>query len=151
MIEIPPVDATPLEKRGKTSLGKTTRRTSPSLFRTKLLSEVEESRRESQEELESLLQRLEEAGNDLERGGSMASYRAFRELLGVIVRRLLQRAFRIERTGGTPLDPRFHERVAVIDREADDLLRLVLARQKDRIAIARKVIEIKGLVIDLIS
>lgn len=37
----------------------------------------------------------------------------------------------------------------MIDREADNLYRLIMTENKDRLAITNKILELKGLVIDL--
>ena len=44
-----------------------------------------------------------------------------------------------------------HQVVRRIDEEAEDLMNLIMSEQKDRVAIARTLVSIKGLVIDLVS
>lgn len=151
MIRIRSIDAPPSrETRG----GRLDRKGSPrgigSLFRRALVTETSEIS-QFHEEIDQLIQRLDETGERLEREPTMETFRTFRDLLGAVTKRIIDMAYRIDKVGGTPFDPRYHERVAVIDREADSLLRIMLSRQKDRLEITRKVMEIRGLVIDLLS
>ena len=87
----------------------------------------------------------------LDREPTVANFRAFRELLGAITGKVLEIGYRLEKVGGTAIDPHYHEVIAVIDREADQLYQLMLRQQKDHIAITTKILEIKGLVVDLLS
>lgn len=151
MIGVPPVDTPPLEKKSDRPVGKSQRRGGiVSLFRRNLETETREITRHD-DILERLVERLDETGQRLEREPTMATFREYRELLTTVTTRFIQMAYRLEKLGGTPFDPRYHERVAVIDREADSLLRLVVSRQKKRLDIARKIMEIRGLVVDLLS
>ena len=102
-------------------------------------------------ELEELKSAIDHAGDTLDREPTVANFREFRGLLGAITKKVLDMAYRLEKIGGTPLDPHYHEIVAVIDRESDQLYQLMLRQQKDHIAITTKIMEIKGLVVDLLS
>lgn len=98
-------------------------------------------------ELEELKREMDMAGDSLERDPSMANFKAFRELLTLIAKKVTSEAYRVELLGGTPTAPAYHEVIQVIDSHADALYRLVVSEQKDRIKIASKIEEIKGLVL----
>ena len=102
-------------------------------------------------ELSELKLAVDRAGEALDREPTVANFRAFRELLGAITGKVLEIGYRLEKVGGTAIDPHYHEVIAVIDREADQLYQLMLRQQKDHIAITTKILEIKGLVVDLLS
>jgi uncharacterized protein YaaR (DUF327 family) len=98
-------------------------------------------------ELEELKREIDMAGDSLERDPSMANYKAFRELLTLIAKKVTSEAYKVELLGGTPSAPAYHEVIQVIDSHADALYRLVISEQKDRIKIAAKIEQIKGLVL----
>lgn len=150
MIRIRSLDSPPMETRNSRLGRKDHPRGIVSIFRRALVVETTEVERFS-DELDRLIEQLDETGERLEKEPTMDAFRTYRDLLGTITRRVIDMAYRLDKVGGTPFDPRYHERVTVIDREADSLLRIILSRQKDRMEITRKVMEIKGLVIDLVS
>jgi len=102
-------------------------------------------------ELEQLKSAIDRAGDTLDQQPTVANFREFRDLLGAITKKVLDMAYRLEKVGGTAMDPHYHEIVAVMDREADQLYQLMLRQQKDHVAITTKIMEIKGLVVDLLS
>ncbi len=87
----------------------------------------------------------------LENEPTLPNFKKFREVLGKLAKKVSSEAYRLEKVGGTPMNPRYYEIITVIDREADKLYQLVIKEQKDRMAITNSVIGIKGLVVDLIS
>lgn len=121
-----------------------------SIFRGQLATE-ELRLNDFQLEFAELKQAIDQAGDALEQDPTVAKFRAFRELLGAITSKVLDIGYRLEKVGGTAHDPHYHEIVSVIDREADQLYQLMLRQQKDHIAITTKILEIKGLVVDLLS
>ncbi|ANA40349.1 MULTISPECIES: YaaR family protein [Geobacter] len=102
-----------------------------------------------EQELQVLKGELDKAGNELEREPTIANFRTFRDLIGRITKNVTSHAYRLQRVGGTTLNPRCFEIITVIDREADNLYRLIMTENKDRLAITNKILELKGLVIDL--
>lgn len=107
---------------------------------------------ESHEEyLRNLKEEIDRAGAELEREPTIANFRAFRDLIATLARTVTSNAYRIERIGGTALNPRCFEIITVIDREADNLLRLIMAENRDRLAITDKIMELKGLIVDLMT
>ena len=98
-------------------------------------------------ELEDLKREIDMAGDSLERDPSMANYKAFRDLLTLIAKKVTSEAYKVELLGGSPTAPAYHEVIQVIDTHADSLYRLIISEQKDRIMIAAKIEQIKGLVL----
>jgi uncharacterized protein YaaR (DUF327 family) len=98
-------------------------------------------------ELEELKREIDMAGDSLERDPSMAHYKAFRELLALIAKKVTTEAYRVELLGGSPSAPAYHEVIQIIDTHADSLYRMIVSEQKDRIKIASKIEQIKGLVL----
>jgi uncharacterized protein YaaR (DUF327 family) len=102
-----------------------------------------------QRELEELKQDIDKAGNDLERDPTMANFKTFRGLITELSRKVLTGAYKVEMQGG-PNSPHIHEIITVVDKKADELYRLVMGEQKDRLAITNKIMELKGLVVDFL-
>lgn len=94
---------------------------------------------------------LDSAGKLLEQGPTIQNFKRFRELLSRIAKQVSNEAYRLEKVGGTPSNPRYYEIITIIDKEADKLYELIVREQKDRMAIAASVIGIKGLVVDLVT
>jgi len=94
---------------------------------------------------------LDTAGNTLEQEPTINNFKRFRELLSKLARQVSTEAYRLEKVGGTAMNPRYYEIITVIDKEADKLYELIVKEQKDRMAITASVIGIKGLVVDLIT
>jgi len=102
-----------------------------------------------QRELEELKQDIDRAGDALEQDPTMANFKTFRTLITELSRKVLTSAYKVEIQGG-PNSPTIHEIITVIDKKADELYRLVMGEQKDRLAITNKIMELKGLVIDFL-
>ncbi len=100
-----------------------------------------------QKELKELKREIDRVGDALDRDPTMANFKAFRGLLSQLSRKVLSNAYKLELVSG-PSSPRVHEIVATIDREADELYRLIMAEQKDHMKITDKIMELKGLVIN---
>jgi uncharacterized protein YaaR (DUF327 family) len=98
-------------------------------------------------ELEELKREIDMAGDSLERDPSMSNFKSFRELLTALSRKVTSEAYKVELLGGSPSAPAYHEVITVIDKHADALYRLIISEQKDRIGIAAKIEQIKGLVL----
>jgi len=100
---------------------------------------------------EQLRTDLENAGILLEQEPTILNFKNFRELLSKLAKQVSSEAYRLEKVGGTPTNPRYYEIITIIDKEADKLYELVVKEQKDRMAITASVIGIKGLVVDLLT
>jgi len=98
-------------------------------------------------ELEELKREIDIAGDSLERDPSMANYKSFRELLSTLAKKVTAEAYKVELLAGSPSAPAYHEVIQVIDSHADSLYRMIISEQTDRIKIAAKIEQIKGLVL----
>lgn len=102
-------------------------------------------------DIDDLRKEIDTAGQMLEREPTVPNFKRFRELLSRLAKRVSNEAYRLEKIGGTPMNPRYYEIITVIDKEADKLYQLIISEQKDRMAITASVIGIKGLVVDLVT
>lgn len=102
-------------------------------------------------ELGRMQEALSKAGDELERNPTLGNLEVFRALLASIVKKVTQQGFAVDNLGpGWQAQDR-HQIIRTLDEEATHLLDLVLQEQKDRVAITRRVVQIKGLVVDLLS
>lgn len=104
-----------------------------------------------EQQLQDLKEEIDRAGTDLEREPTVANFRTFRDLIATLAKTVTSNAYRLERVGGTSLNPRCFEIITVIDREADNLLRLIMTENKDRLKITNKIMELKGLIVDFLT
>ena len=103
------------------------------------------------EEVEILRKEIETTGDKLSDEPTLGNFSKFRDALGRLARRISNEAYRLEKFGGTPENPRYYEIINVINHEADRLYRLILQEQRDNLAITAQVIGIKGMVVDLMT
>jgi len=115
------------------------------------LSRVRDGADSYVKEIEELKNEIRLAGDKLEQDPTMGNFRKFKELLGRFAKRISAEAYRLEKIGGTLMNPRYFEAIQVIDKEADELYRLIVSEQRNRMAIIEKVIGIKGLVVNLVT
>jgi len=115
------------------------------------LSHHEENVSSYQDDIETLRSDIEKAGNLLTTEPTLANFKSFRDLLSKLAKKVNVEAYRLDKFGGTPQNPRYYEIITVIDREADQLYNLIVRENKDSMAITAKVIGIKGLVVDLVT
>ena len=104
-----------------------------------------------QTDIDTLRSDIEKAGNLLTSDPILANFKHFRDLLSTLAKRVNTEAYRLDKVGGTPQNPRYYEIITVINREADILYNLIVKENKDTMAITAKVIGIKGLVVDLVT
>lgn len=102
-------------------------------------------------EVDALRTEIESIGDKLEKEPSITNFKQFRDILSRLVTRISTEAYRLEKCGGTPQNPRYFEIITTINAEADKLYNLIVKEQKNNMSIAAKVIGIKGLVVDLIT
>jgi len=98
-----------------------------------------------------LQKEVETAGDKLVLEPTLTSFKNFRDVLSRLAKRISNEAYRLEKFGGTPQNPRYYEIITIINSEADRLYNYIVQDQKDNMAITAKVIGIKGLVVDLIT
>ena len=115
------------------------------------LSHHEEKINVYQDDIDTLRNNIEKAGNLLTAEPTLANLKNFRDLLSTLAKKVNAEAYRLDKIGGTPQNPRYHEIITVIDREADHLYNLIVKENKDTMAITARIIGIKGLVVDLIT
>ena len=121
-----------------------------SLFSSELKAREQEQNGYDQT-ITGLREELDTAGKLLEQDPTIQNFKRFRELLSKIAKQVSNEAYRLEKIGGTPSNPRYYEIITVIDKEADRLYELIVKEQKNRMAITASVIGIKGLVVDLVT
>ncbi|MDD2851763.1 MAG: YaaR family protein [Desulfuromonadaceae bacterium] len=115
------------------------------------LRQQEEGAHSHQGGVEVLRAEIEKAGNLLTSEPTLKNFKQFRDLLSTLAKRVSADAYRLEKFGGTPQNPRYYEIITIINHEADTLYNLIVKENRDSMAITAKVIGIKGLVVDLIT
>lgn len=115
------------------------------------LSHHEEEIDSYQDDMATLKNGIDKAGNLLTAEPTLANLKNFRDLLSTLAKRVNAEAYRLDKFGGTPQNPRYHEIITVINREADQLYNLIVKENKDTMAITARIIGIKGLVVDLVT
>lgn len=103
------------------------------------------------EELGELQELLGKAGDALERHPTIGNLEVFRVLLSNLVGKVVKGGFQVDSVGPGWHPADRHQIVRRIDKEAEELMHLVMSEQKDRMEIVRRLVCIKGLVIDLVS
>jgi uncharacterized protein YaaR (DUF327 family) len=125
-----------------------------SLIRTLFAAEMHQHENEVDcydQEINELRKEIENAGARLEKEPTIPNFKQFRDILSRLAKRISNEAYRLEKCGGTPQNPRYYEIITTINVEADKLYNLIICEQKNNMAIIEKVIGIKGLVVDLIT
>ena len=133
-------------KKGKGAGTKGVASSSGALFAGRL-TQVAKSSSDYPGELQRLKEEIDQAGTTLEQEPTIVNFKAFRDLIGALARKVSAEAYRIELVGGG-FTGRTHEVMTVIDKEADLLYHLIMREQKDHIKIVAQIVKIKGLVVD---
>jgi len=115
------------------------------------LSKSQHDKSSYEQEFDDLRKEIEHSGEKLEKEPNLENFKAFRDLLSRMAKRINSEAYRLEKIGGTAQNPRYYEIITVINSEADQLYNLIVSEQRNRMEITAKVIGIKGLVVDLIT
>lgn len=102
-------------------------------------------------EVDVLRAEIENVGEKLEKEPTITNFKQFRDVLSRLAKRISAEAYRLDKCGGTPQNPRYYEIITTINSEADKLYNLIVKEQKNNMAITANVIGIKGLVVDLIT
>ena len=119
-----------------------------SLFSSELESRQQDNSHYSKS-IADLRDELDSIGKTLEQDPTIPNFKRFREVLSTLAKQVSTEAYRLEKIGGTPSNPRYYEIITVINKEADKLYELIVKDHKDSMAITASVIGIKGLVVDL--
>lgn len=144
-------DSSSLKELDKNSKNTSAFRKGLGSFFASELAQREEEIQTQQQDVESLRKEIEAAGDKLTLEPTLANFKQFRDLLSTLVKRINSEAYRLEKFGGTPQNPRCYEIITVINSEADKLYNLIVRENRDNMAITAKVIGIKGLVVDLVT
>ena len=99
-------------------------------------------------ELNELKKQIYDAGNALEKSSNIKEFQKFRDLIRALVEKVIKDAYRVRNLN---MNRKTYNVVAKINEELDSLYRDIIAEQKNHIAIANKVMRLKGLVLNLIS
>jgi uncharacterized protein len=137
-----------IAKKGKGAATKGVAGSSAPLFAGRLTA-IAKSSSDYPGELQRLKEEIDKAGAVLEQEPTIVNFKAFRELIGSLAKKVSAEAYRIELVGGG-FTGRTHEVMTVIDKEADLLYHLIMREQKDHIRIVSQIIKIKGLVVDFL-
>ncbi|MDR9467130.1 YaaR family protein [Marinospirillum sp.] len=123
-----------------------------STFNDQLMQQISVGgRAELKKELNQLQELLGKAGEELERNPTVGNLEVFRALLSNLVGKVVKGGFQVDSVGPGWHPADRHQVIRQIDAEAEELLNLVMNEQKDRVSIARRLFNIKGLVVDLLS
>jgi len=141
-------DSRSIAKKGKGSAAKSVANPNAPLFAGRL-SQIAKSSSDYPGELQRLKEEIDRAGDALEQEPTIFNFKAFRDLIGAMAKKVSAEAYRVELVGGG-LSGRTHEVMTVIDKEADLLYHLVMREQKDHIRIVAQIVKIKGLVVDFL-
>ena len=137
-----------ITKKGKGAATRSVASQGSPLFAGRL-TQIAKSSADYPGELQRLKEEIDKAGDTLEQEPTIVNFKAFRELIGAMAKKVSSEAYRIELVGGG-FTGRTHEVMTVIDKEADLLYHLVMREQKDHIRITAQIIKIKGLVVDFL-
>ena len=99
-------------------------------------------------ELNELKKQIYDAGNALEKSSNIKEFQKFRDLIRALVEKVIKDAYRVRNLS---MSKKTYNVVSKINEELDSLYRDIIKNQKDHIAIANRVMRLKGLVLNLIS
>jgi uncharacterized protein YaaR (DUF327 family) len=144
------ISARSIRKDAKTSASSNGSSPVRSVFSTELQQKENETN-DYEREIEVLRKEIDAAGDKLDKEPTISNFSIFREILSKLAKRISSEAYRLEKCGGTPQNPRYYEIITTINIEADKLYKLIVQSQKNNMAITEKVIGIKGLVVDILT
>jgi len=104
-----------------------------------------------EQEIDYLRQEIDRSSEKLKKEPTLPNFKQFRDLLSKLAKQISNEAYRLEKIGGTPQNPRYFEIITIINSEADRLYNLIIRENTDQLAITAKVIGIKGMVVDLLT
>jgi uncharacterized protein YaaR (DUF327 family) len=137
---------------------------SKGLFRTVFGKTVDEARGSeassglgssefSQEGLEALLDEVHETGDALKEKASVDLVQSYKKAVRDFVHYVVERSFAVEQktSGRNILKRNAYFRISVIDESLEKLAAEILRNQRDNLEILRRVDEINGMLVDLLS
>ncbi len=102
-------------------------------------------------ELDQLKREIYEAGEKLEKSANMKDFQKFRDLITSLTDKVVKEAYRVRVVSTYLRGNRKYQVVSNINQELDALYREIMSAQKNHISIAKKVMNLKGLIINLMS
>jgi uncharacterized protein YaaR (DUF327 family) len=107
----------------------------------------------SQAALEDLLDEVHETGDRLKENPSVDFVQAYKKAVRDFVHYVVERSFAVEQktSGRSILKRNAYFRVSVIDESLEKLAAEILRNQRDNLEILRRVDEINGMLVDLLS
>ena len=132
------------------------------LFRTVLGKAVDEAEKSegsrgtedfSKESLETLLDEVHETGDRLKENPTVDLVQAYKKAVRDFVHFVVERSFSVEQktSGRNILKRNAYFKVSVIDESLEKLAAEIFRNQRDNLEILRRVDEINGMLIDLLS
>ena len=106
-----------------------------------MLEEEREIRKYSLE-LDELKRQIYDAGNALEKSANIKDFYRFRDLITSLTEKVVKHAYKVRIK---------FQVISKINEELDALYREIMREQKNHIAIANKMMRLKGLVLNLMS
>ena len=103
--------------------------------------------------LETLLDEVHEAGDRLKENPNVDLVQAYKKAVRDFVHHVVERSFAVEQktSGRNILKRNVYFRITVIDESLERLAAEILRNQRDNLEILRRVDEINGLLVDLLS
>jgi Uncharacterized protein conserved in bacteria len=110
----------------------------------------------SEADLDALLDGVHEAGDKLKENPSVDLVQAYKKAVRDFVHHVVERSFSVEQKESRrsllkPDKQRVYVRVSVIDESLERLAAEILRNQRDNLEILRRVDEINGMLVDLLS
>lgn len=104
-------------------------------------------------DVEALLDEVHQSGDRLKDNPSVDLVQAYKKAVRDFIHYVVERSFSLEEksSGGSVLKRKKFYRIAVIDESLERLAAEILRNQRDKLEILRRVDEINGLLVDLLS
>lgn len=105
------------------------------------------------EKLENLLRDISEQGKKLGENLNIRELKRYKELVRSFLHEAVDKMYRLQEEAGWDRRGRhkIYTVVKTVDRELENLTGLMLAEQKDQVAVLAKIDEIRGMLLDLYS
>jgi uncharacterized protein len=97
-------------------------------------------------ELDDLREDLQGMGESFENEPTLANFRIFREMIGRFAKKAISLAYRIEKIKNNRSNS-ILEIISVIDKNTDEILRMVMEGQRDRLFLASRISDINGMIL----
>lgn len=119
------------------------------------LGELEKREQEFQDfnvEMQELRCEIDEVGSVLDKAPTENNFRKFRDLIRTLLKKVSSEAYKIKKSRETHGKYEgYYQVVNTVNKELDELFRMILKDQKRNIEKTNKIMRLKGLVLDLLS